>query len=136
MTYKKDIPASKNYNDFVVFFQYVEIDKNMEPVMVVGAPRYKSAYIIPLNVAYKYADSVTGEPTDYLVQAALTIGETLRLGVDKLTVYRICSAIVDNLPDLVSMPPHSGISQKQLMKEAEQSGLVVKLDGEKIIDAS
>ena len=134
--YRKNVPSSKSYNDFVVFYQYVEIEGEKQPVMVLGAPKYKSAYIIPLANAYLYADSISGEPTDHLMVTAITIARALRLGDEKFTTHRIMSAIVDNLPDLISMPPAPQMTEKDVMDKAEREGLVMKLNGNTVIDAS
>lgn len=126
-------PQMKRYNGFNVLFDYVGQDD--EPCMALGNPINRSSYIIPLDSAYKYADSKTGEPTGYLVTASMQIAKALGLFPDKATCFRIAEAVVDNLPDLIEMPPKAVLTAKQMEKEIEKAGLVVNMNGEKLIDA-
>ena len=94
-----------NYNEFNIFFQYI----NDEPSMVIGGNKSgcRRAWVIPLSSAWQYADSETGSPTAHLINSSIMIGELLCIGVDKSLVYKIASAIVDALPDLIKMPPNA-----------------------------
>ncbi len=133
--YKKQLPSSKKYGDFVIFYQYAEIEGNQTACMVIGCPRRRSAYMIPEKNAHLYADSITGEPTDKLIQLAITIADAIGLGADRYNTYRIASAVVDNLPDLIEMPPAPMLTQKDIEQKAERQGLVVKQGEQTLIDA-
>lgn len=130
---KKEVPTAKDYSTFVIIFSYMEINGENVPVMAICGKKSKRSYIIPLANAYQFADSITGEPTDYLVLTAKTVGEALNIGVDKHICYEICSAIVDNLPDLVEMPP---AQQRSMMDLAKRDGVIIGLNGETMLDAS
>lgn len=134
--YRKNVPRAKDYSSFVVIFSYADINGNSVPVMALCGKRSKSSYLIPLDNAHQFADSISGEPTDYLMMAAFTIARVLNLGTDRFIVHEICDAIVDNLPDLIEMPPAPQITQKQLLAKAEQQGLVIKSGGRTLLDAS
>lgn len=116
--------------EFRIFYQYV----NGEPGMVIASSFMgrRRAWVIGLSSAWKYADSETGAPTAYLIEAAGKIGDLLGLGADRMTAFRIASAIVDHLPDLLTMPPEMPTDWR---KQAERDELVVKLNGETLVDA-
>lgn len=127
------IHQTHNYADFVIFYKYVD----GEPAMVLGGKRFdrRKAYIIPLSCAWQYADAETGAPTDYLVALAVKIGDLLGLGADSKTAYRIGSAIVDALPDLIAMPPKQPMTEKEFQAKAATDELVVHSDGKEVFSA-
>ena len=92
----------KNFNEFKIFFQYI----NEEDSMVIGGQniKYKRAWVIPQSMAWKYADSVSGEPTKYLIESAIKMREFFGL-TGKDVVFKIASAIVDSIPDLIELKP-------------------------------
>jgi hypothetical protein len=121
------------HGDFRVFYQHV----NGEPAMVLASTCWgrRRAWVIGLSHAYKYADAHTGQPTAYLVEASTKIGEMLGLGTDRMTVFRIASAIVDDLPDLLRMPPEAGETANDIERRIERAGLVMEIDGNTLVDA-
>ncbi len=133
-------PAGKSYREFNLFFSYVSPTTNVddtEPCMCLGrAGIRRSAWVIPLSSAYMYADSESGEPSDYLVGKAAEIAHHLGLGVTRDTVFKICSVIVDNLPELIRMPPWAGLHQRDIEQAAERQGLKIKLNGQELLDAT
>lgn len=138
MAYRKSIPSPKKYGDFVVFFKHIEFKDNqgrMEPCMIIRSPRYKRSFIIPMENAHLYADSISGEPTKELVMLAVTVAKCIGIGDSKSNCYRVASAIVDNLPDLIEMPPHEGVTQKDIERKAEKSELVLTVNDQVIFDA-
>lgn len=89
------------------------------------------AYVICLSVAWKYADSTSGEPTPYLVRAAVQGARQLGFSpTDTFAARKIAEVIVDNLPDLIDMPPEP----QQFNQEQQQAigEMVIKIDGETI----
>lgn len=128
-------PKTKQYAGFNILFSYVDVDGDPMPCLAVGNPSKRSCYIIPLESAFKYADSESGEPTPFLAVAAMKIAETIGIYPDKSACFRIASAVVDNLPDLISMPPKPRLTQEAMQKRIENSGLVVGINGKRIIDA-
>lgn len=102
----------KNYNDFCLFLTYIQEEENddFEPALVIGGVRKRrSAFVIPLSAAYKYCHAANhprcGYPTEYLVNTAKQISETIGLGGDRASTFRIASAIADHLEDLVTLKP-------------------------------
>lgn len=140
MTRNNKRPSSKTYPEFTLFYSYVSPNSNVqdtEPCMCLGRAGIKrSAWVIPLSVAFMYAESDTGEPTDYLVAKAVEIAHHLGLAADRSTVFKIASVIVDNLPDLIRMPPWAGVDIDQIAKEAERQQLKVTLNGEELMDTT
>jgi len=120
------------HEGFIIFYQHV----NNEPAMIVGGYKVKRAWVIPLSMAHMYADSKTGAPTDYLVEAAVRIATLLDLGLTRHRVYTIASAIVDDLPDLLKMPPAPQLTQNEIENAADKQGLVVGVNGHNILDAT
>lgn len=134
-------PSPKHYGEFVLGFAYVSPSNrrdDMEPCMWLGraTAARRAAWVIPLSSAYAYADSQTGEPTQYLLDRAISICIDLGIAVCRHSTYKIASAIVDNLPLLVEMPPHAGLTLADIERAADQAGLVVKVNGEEVIDAT
>lgn len=128
-------PRMKEYAGFNVLFSYIDQDGEPTPCMALGNPSKRSSFIIPLGSAFKYADSESGEPTSFLALASVKIAESIGLYPDKSTCFRIASAVVDNLPDLIEMPPKPRMTQADMKKKMEQAGLVVDLNGQRIVDA-
>jgi len=136
MSLRKEIPTPKDFSAFVVIFGYAEIGEDKTPIMALCGKKSKRSYYIPLANAHQFADSITGEPTDHLLVTAITIGRAINIGEDKYIVREIADAVVDNLPELIEMPPAPQLTQKEVMAMAEKQGLVLKLGGKTIIDAS
>lgn len=134
--FKKNVPTAHDYSSFVVIFGYAEINANNTPIMALCGKRSRRSYYIPLDNAHQFADSISGEPTDYLMMAAVTIASVLGLGADKFIIKEICDAIVDSLPDLLQMPPAPQMTQKELIAKAEQQGLIIKSGERTLLDAS
>lgn len=93
--------------DIVVSYQWLDIGKK-EPVacMVLFPTTPKmdgGAYAIPQDNAYEYGDS-KGNPTPYLLTAAMNAATSMGFHPDQSTVFRIVDIIVDGLPDLIRMP--------------------------------
>lgn len=133
-------PPSKQYPEFTLFYTYVSATNKVddtEPCMCLGRSGIKrSAWVIPLSSAYMYADSQSGEPTEYLVGKACEIAHHLGMTADRSTVFKIASVIVDNLSDLIRMPPWAGIGIDEIAKKAEAQQLKVKLNGETLLDTT
>ena len=88
----------RRHGDIVVGYQYVQ----NEPALVMWPLRPSArsgAYVVCLSSAFKYAED------DYLVQQAMKACEVMGLFPTKQQVYRIATAIQDNLDELVRMKP-------------------------------
>ncbi len=133
-------PSGKQFGEFRLFFSYVSPTTNVEdtePCMCLGRAGIKrSAWVIPLSAAWMYADSETGEPTEYLIGKAVQIAHHLQLGVTRDTIFKISSAIVDFLPDLIKMPPWAGLELADIERAAERHQLKVALNGEELLDTT
>jgi hypothetical protein len=89
--------------DLVVAFHWV----NGEPAMVLFPQRRRlgaAAYIIGLSHAYKYAET-SGYPTPYCVRMAMVAAGVMAMDRTRQTCMNIVEVILDNLEDLVRMPP-------------------------------
>jgi hypothetical protein len=89
----------RRHGDIVVGYQYV----NDEPALVMWPARPGSqkcgAFVVCLSSAFKYVDD------DYLVKQVFKACEVMGLFATKQQVYRIATAIQDNLDELVRMKP-------------------------------
>lgn len=133
---KIDIPNSIHGSNFVIMFTHSVIEGNEMPVMAICGKRLKSSYFIPLENAYLYADSITGEPTDELMKLIVRITEALGLGDDRFIAHELAGKIVDALPELLTMPPKTTDSAAETRKKLEDVGLKVDIDGINVLDAS
>lgn len=120
----------KRKGDVVAAYHWV----NGEPALVLyknpslsGTTNRPGAYVIPLESAFKYADSKSGMPTRYAIQQARIAAEQMGFFPDHSTVTRVVDVILDGLIELVEMPPEpTGLNQKQADAIGE---MVVKLNG-------
>lgn len=133
---RKQIPSPKNYRNFKIIFSHVSLNgEDPSPVMAICGVKLRSSYIIPLTNAYHFADSISGGPSGELIEMSQGIAQRIGLSDDRFTTKRIMDAIVDNLPELIEMPPKP-TTAKDMMKKVEQHGLKVQVNGETLVDAS
>jgi len=124
----------RQHGDIAVAFQWV----NEEPAMILFPARRSlpgaGAFVIAISAAFKYADSKTGAPTPYLVQASVQAAGQLGFSkTDTFAARKIAEVIVDGLPDLIDMPPEpQQLTQAQTHAIGE---MVIKIDGETIHEA-
>lgn len=115
--------------DVVVAYHWI----NHEPAMVLfkhraGIAMNPGAFVLPLESAFKYADSKTGGPTIYAIQQAANAAHVMGFFPDKFIVTRIVDVIMDGMLDLIEMPPeHTGLNKKQTQAIGEMS---LKVDGQ------
>lgn len=111
---KHTILRERGYNEFVVRFQYVNPEPNnyksdYEPAIVLARPRragVRSAWIIMLGASWKYVDDPQkGGHSDYMVDATVKIADMLKLSQDPQSRFKIAEAILENLEELINMPP-------------------------------
>ena len=111
---KNTIVKERDYGEFVLRFQYVnpepgDLRSGHEPAIVIARPKrmsVRSAWIIMLGASWKYVDDPQkGGHSDYMVTATTKIAEMLKLSQDPKTRFKIAEAILDNLEDLINMPP-------------------------------
>ena len=89
--------------DLVVAFHWV----NGEPAMVLFPQRRRlgaGAFIIGLSAAFKYAER-TGYPTPYCIRQAVVAAGVMAMDQTWETCKNITEVILDNLEDLIRMPP-------------------------------
>lgn len=107
---------SRSYGDFTVRLEYLnpnprEIGSEHEPALLICRPPQsgvKSACVIMLNAAHQYVqDGTSGKPSLYALQQAGVFCDVLRLHPDRNTIFKLVTAIVDNLDDLYDMPPYA-----------------------------
>lgn len=122
----------RRHGDIGVSFQWV----NDEPAMILFPAKTNAfaqggAYVLALSAAFKYADSVSGGPTPYLIrQCAAAAVQLGFLATDTFAIRKIADVILDSLPDLVEMPPEpTGMTKGQAESVGE---MLIKLDGETI----
>lgn len=113
--------------DVVASFQWI----NKEPAMCLYPLHPRSlnpgAYVLPLESAFKYADSKTGGPTPYCIKQAAIAAEVMGFFPDKFIITRIVDTIMGGLLDLIDMPPEpTGMTKAQTEAVGE---LLVKIDG-------
>ena len=111
---KETIVKTRNYGDFVLRLQYVnttarELSANYEPAIVVARPKRiqsRAAWIIMLSSAFKYVDDPQRGGHSYYMQAAsCQICKMLGMSETKEKAFEVAEAILDNLEDLINMPP-------------------------------
>ena len=111
---KSTIKHTRDYGEFVLRLQYVntssnELSSDYEPAIVVCRPKRsqsRCAWIIMLSSAFKYVDDPKKGGHSYYMQAASQqICRMLGLSENKQQAFRIAEAILDNLEDLINMPP-------------------------------
>ena len=121
------------HGDVGVSFQWV----NDEAAMILFPARRSlpgaGAYVICLSAAFKYANSVTGEPTPFLIEASVVAAKQMGFSpTDTFACRKIAEVIVDSLPDLVSMPPEpQQFNERQTQAIGEMS---IKMDGRVIAE--
>lgn len=124
----------RQHGDIAVSFQWV----NEEPAMILFPARRSlpgaGAYVICLSAAFKYANSKTGAPTPFLVQASVMAAKQLGFtATDTFAARKIAEVIVDSLPDLIDMPPEpQQFNQEQTRAIGE---MVIKIDGQTVHEA-
>ena len=93
----------RKQGEIVVAFHWV----NKEPAMVLF-PVHKrlgaAAYIIPIGMAHTYAKR-DGYPTDQAIVKCAVAAQVMAMEPTKGVLHNILTAILDNIEDLVKMPP-------------------------------
>lgn len=124
----------RQHGDIGVSFQWV----NEEPAMILFPARKSlpgaGAFVVGLSSAWKYADSKSGAPTEYLVRMAVNAAVQLGFSrTDTFAARKIAEVIVDSLPDLVAMPPEP---QSFNERQADAIGeLMIQVDGQTVHEA-
>ncbi len=111
---KETIVKNKEYGDFVLRLQYVnatpnELSTDYQPAIVIARPKRgqsRSAWIIMLSSAFKYVDDGKRGGHSYYMQAASQqICRMLGMSETKEKAFEVAEAILENLEDLINMPP-------------------------------
>jgi hypothetical protein len=94
----------KRMGDIAIAFHWI----NREPTMVLFPVRPNTlgatACCIPLESAFKYANA-DGYPTPYCIEQAAKYALLMGMYSDRFTIHRIADAILENIEDLLDMPP-------------------------------
>lgn len=90
------------HGDIGVAYHWV----NGEPAMVLfpATRNTGGSFAICLSSAHLYAES-NGYATRHAAGKAYEAAEVLGIGFERATIFRLISAILDGIPDLVAMPP-------------------------------
>lgn len=109
-----------------VEFGYLPLDQRMEPAMFIT--HAGNLVAIGLSVAHRFLDDAEAikRATQYAIHLYGVAGFT------KSEVYKLIQTITNEFRTLIAMPPPPAIS---LEKQAERGRLVVKANGETILDA-
>lgn len=118
--------------DIGISFHWV----NGEPAMVLFPANRASSksvipFAIPLGVAWQYANSDGHPNLVHTLAAATDAARCLGMAPDLGTIHRIVDAIVDGIPDLVTMPPEPISHDTAPKLDGELS---IKRDGETVIE--
>lgn len=122
---------TRKAGELFVSYQWV----NRRPAMLLypsRPPLGAGAFVIPLESAWAYADSVTGEPTPFLVERAALAAEILGMFPTRDTIRKVADVIVDGIPDLVRMPPEPDWDKIEGINKAPAGELKLILDGQTI----
>lgn len=125
----------KHHGELVVAFHWVGSQgAEQEPALCLF-PRYPApgagVVIIGLSAAYKYADAKTGEPTEYLLHQTIPFAQHMGMILTSGLLRKIADAIVDELPELVAMPPEpTTFELERRAAEARVGEMDIKVDGE------
>jgi len=95
----------KPCGEIVVAFHWV----NKEPSLCIYPARKRpgsSVFVIPLGLAHAYANR-HGYPPDGAIARCMVAAQVMAMEPSKDTVHNILTAILDNLEDLVRMPPEA-----------------------------
>lgn len=118
---------TKAYGEIRLHFQYVKLSEEVdEPAMVLWAQGRRSAYIICLSSAYRYVGS-DGYPTKHLVKQSLFAADLLGLGGSRSSARRITDVILDNMDELLIMPPRPRLRDPKVIGE----GVLTTGDGKR-----
>jgi hypothetical protein len=135
------------YKQFVVYYEWFDYDTDTigkgEPTIFIrrkyaGAlAGNRGSIAIQLPKAHLYADSVTGGPTPYLVAFAMGACKELGLEPSRQNIRQIADCIVDNLPDLLRMPPAPRDTKFQSdHSEKKAAEATIFVDGTKVSEQS
>lgn len=117
----------------IVFFEWFEGEATMfivrENRSALSGNRGSAAIAQPQ--AYLYADSKSGAPTGRLIQFAMKACVEIGLDPSRMNVKAIADAIVDNLEELVRMPPEPR-NAMFTGKERPAGEITVKVDGQTV----
>lgn len=134
----------RRFKDFMIFFEWFDPEKmevgQGEPTLVITrAHRFalsgnRGSVLIPLNAAYKYADSKSGGPTRWMAEFAVGACHELGLEPSPLNAHKIIDAVVEHLPDLLRMPPAPHPDKFASRQAAPAGELEVLVDGKTVLE--
>jgi hypothetical protein len=134
--------SKRRYKDFLIFFEWFDNTTDTlgegEPTMfITRANRFalsgnRSAVAIPMAQGYLHADSKTGGPTPHLLMFCVGGCKELGLEPSRMNIRHLADAIVDNLPDLLRMPPAPSKDKFKSRSNVPIGEAKVMLDGEVI----
>jgi hypothetical protein len=135
---------SRKAKDFVVYFEWFDNDRDLigqgEPTMFIRRRNIfalsgnRGSVAIQLPKAHLYADSTTGGPTPYLLAFAIGACRELGLEPSKMNVRALADVILDNLPDLLRMPPAPKADKFQSQTSPKVGEAVISIDGDVVAE--
>lgn len=126
---------TRKQKDIAIAFHWISFgDYTNEPCMVLFPVRARmgaGAYVLPLHKAYTFATS-EGFASKTLVESATKAANVMAMDVTSMTVHNIADVILDNLPDLVQMPPMPK-DWANMVRQSRKGELTVKVGGDKVL---
>jgi hypothetical protein len=128
-----DVWDQRKKGDLIVEFKWV----SGEPVMLL----YKNtlgnnspAFMIEFADAYKFARSDGNATKELMSTFAHEAAKALNSEHDKATVYRIITAIMENIGDLLMMPPEPKAHEIANRPSSGHDELSVKVNGQVVME--
>lgn len=128
-----DVYEQHKVGDLIVELKWVE----GEPVMLL----YKNvlgqtgkAFMIEFKDAYRFARSDGYASKELVQKLSHDAARALNSEHDKATCYRIITAIMDFMPDLLLMPPEPTEQEKANRPVTGDGELTIKIDGKVILE--
>lgn len=124
----------KRKGDIAIAFHWM----NGEPALVLFPARPNtlgaSAFCVALSAAYKYAQP-NGYPTPYCVQQAAKAAAIMGMYPDRFTIHRIADVILENIEDLLDMPPEPAAHAKEDQRKRRVIGeMTFKSEGKTVAE--
>ena len=125
---------TRKQGDIGIAFHWITAgDFKDEPSMVLFPLRKRlgaAAFVIPMSKAFEYADS-NGYPSSELVSSSFKAAEVMAMDSTRMTAHRIADVILNNIEDLVKMPPAPPVQRKHGPNVGE---IALKSGGETIVE--
>ncbi len=132
--------AWKNFKkgDIAISLQWLDLGNDMpEPCMCIYPANNAlmmnvGAYVVAQSAAWHYVDAKTGEPSKKLLLNAAKAVAHMGMFTDRFTLFRVCDAIAETVPDLLDMPdlPEAALEKRLFEKPKLGAEIRVSVGGE------